>query len=69
MQTQTLIIGGGLSGLALAARLSAEEQDFLLVEARERWGGRILVNADLKIPKSAEVKFPTCTGPVISRFQ
>ncbi len=42
MQTQTLIIGGGLSGLALAARLSAEEQDFLLVEARERWGGRIL---------------------------
>ena len=28
-----------------------------------------VVNADLKIPKSAEVKFPTCTGPVISRFQ
>jgi monoamine oxidase len=42
LQTQTLIIGGGLSGLSLAARLSAEGQDFLLVEARERWGGRIL---------------------------
>ncbi len=42
MQTQTLIIGGGLSGLALASRLSAEGRDFLLVEARERWGGRIL---------------------------
>ena len=42
MQTQTLIIGGGLSGLSLAARLSAEGRDFLLVEARERWGGRIL---------------------------
>ena len=42
MQTQTLIIGGGLSGLALAARLSAKGQDFLLVEARDRWGGRIL---------------------------
>lgn len=27
------------------------------------------VNAELKIPKSAEVKFPTFTGPVISRVQ
>ncbi|KAA8610690.1 flavin monoamine oxidase family protein [Salipiger aestuarii] len=42
MQTQTLIIGGGLSGLALAARLAAEGRDFRLVEARDRWGGRIL---------------------------
>lgn len=42
MQTQTFIIGGGLSGLALAARLSAEGRDFLLVEARDRWGGRVL---------------------------
>jgi len=42
MQTQTLIIGGGLAGLALAARLSADGQDFLLVEARDRWGGRVL---------------------------
>jgi len=28
-----------------------------------------IVNAELKIPKSAEVKFPTFTGPVISRVQ
>ncbi len=27
------------------------------------------VNAELKFPKSAEVKFPTFTDPVISRFQ
>jgi len=27
------------------------------------------VNAELKFPRSAEVKFPTFTGPVISRFQ
>jgi len=42
VQTQTLIIGGGLSGLALAARLAAEGRDYCLVEARDRWGGRIL---------------------------
>ncbi len=42
MYTQTLIIGGGLSGLSLAARLAAEGRDFRLVEARDRWGGRIL---------------------------
>ncbi|MEM9057156.1 MAG: FAD-dependent oxidoreductase [Pseudomonadota bacterium] len=38
---KTLIVGGGLSGLALAERLDAEGQDFLLLEARARFGGRI----------------------------
>lgn len=38
---QTLIIGGGLSGLALAEMLEAEGHDYMLVEARERFGGRI----------------------------
>lgn len=42
MQTETLIIGGGLSGLRLAVRLSEEGQDFQLLEARPRFGGRIL---------------------------
>ena len=42
MQTETLIIGGGLSGLGVAARLTADGRDFLLVEARDRLGGRIL---------------------------
>ena len=37
----TLIIGGGLSGLALAEALQAREQNYLLVEARTRLGGRI----------------------------
>ncbi|MBL4766788.1 MAG: FAD-dependent oxidoreductase [Rhodobacteraceae bacterium] len=41
MNTQTLIIGGGLSGLALANALQAQGEDFLLVEARDRFGGRI----------------------------
>lgn len=38
---QILIIGGGLSGLALARLLQAKGCDFRLVEARDRLGGRI----------------------------
>ncbi|MEP3439843.1 MAG: FAD-dependent oxidoreductase [Sulfitobacter sp.] len=37
----TLIIGGGLSGLALADALYAKGHDFMLVEGRRRLGGRI----------------------------
>jgi monoamine oxidase len=39
--TETLIIGGGLSGLAIAEKLDSHAQDYLLVEARDRLGGRI----------------------------
>jgi monoamine oxidase len=42
MQTDVLIIGAGLSGLAIAARLEAAGRDYLVVEARGRAGGRIL---------------------------
>jgi len=38
----TLIIGGGLSGLGLAETLQAKGHDYLLLEARDRFGGRIL---------------------------
>jgi monoamine oxidase len=41
MKTDILIIGGGLAGLGLAAQLLAARRDFLLVEARDRFGGRI----------------------------
>ncbi len=37
----TLIIGGGLSGLALAEVLERQGHDYLLLEARDRFGGRI----------------------------
>ncbi|MFY0680242.1 MAG: FAD-dependent oxidoreductase [Thalassovita sp.] len=36
-----MIVGGGLSGLALAEALERDGQDYLLVEARKRFGGRI----------------------------
>ena len=38
---KTLIIGGGLSGLYLAEQLEARGQDYHLLEARDRFGGRI----------------------------
>ena len=39
---KTLIIGGGLSGLALADSMQTRDMDFLLLEARNRFGGRIV---------------------------
>lgn len=39
---QTLIIGGGLSGLALADMFEAKSHDYMLLEARDRFGGRIM---------------------------
>jgi monoamine oxidase len=39
---QTVIIGGGLSGLAVAEALEAQGRDYMLLEARERFGGRIM---------------------------
>lgn len=38
---KTLIVGGGLSGLAVAEALESQGHDYLLVEARARFGGRI----------------------------
>lgn len=42
LHTETLIVGGGLSGLYLAQQLERAGRDFLLVEARARFGGRII---------------------------
>ena len=42
MSAQVLIIGGGLSGLCAAYQLHQRGISFLLLEARDRLGGRIL---------------------------
>jgi len=46
MHTETLIVGGGLAGLYLANLLLKADRSFLLVESRERFGGRILTKED-----------------------
>jgi len=46
MVTETLIVGGGLAGLHLANLLLKADRSFLLVESRERFGGRILTEED-----------------------
>lgn len=42
VRTNILIAGGGLAGLSLAEALQARGVDYLLIEARGRFGGRIL---------------------------
>ncbi|MGI9262080.1 MAG: flavin monoamine oxidase family protein, partial [Woeseiaceae bacterium] len=42
MDTKVVVVGGGLAGLSLADKLAQNQQDFLLLEAEEQLGGRIL---------------------------
>ncbi len=45
MQTDTLIIGGGLAGLSLAWQLQQKGLDYHLIESRGRFGGRIAAHS------------------------
>ncbi len=54
MNTDVLIVGGGLSGLFLAQKMHQKSIDYIVVEARDRIGGRIHAydhkNADRTTP-------------------
>ena len=41
MKTQSIIIGGGLAGLACASKMQKEKHDFLIIEQLDRLGGRV----------------------------
>ena len=41
MDTDILIVGGGLAGLSIAWQLEQKGLDYRLIEARDRFGGRI----------------------------
>lgn len=51
MKINTIIIGSGISGLTIAAGL--ETHDFLILEARDRIGGRVLTHPDTHLDMGA----------------
>jgi monoamine oxidase len=50
MQTQVAIVGGGLAGLCAARLVHSAGVEFVLLEARDRLGGRILTVDDVGRP-------------------
>ena len=41
LQKRTVIVGGGLSGLACATQLEKENHDYIIIEKSSRLGGRV----------------------------
>ncbi|HKR93125.1 NAD(P)-binding protein [Novosphingobium sp.] len=69
MQTKVAIVGGGLAGLYAARLLNAVGVDFRLLEARDRFGGRVpplMTPASFPMTASTLVhpgSGPACSGP------
>ena len=68
IETGTLIVGGGLSGLHSAWRLAESGADVLLLEAGDRLGGRILSGAAETAPEAAYDLGPTWFWPGQTRI-
>ncbi len=64
MQTETVIVVGGLSGLALAARLAETGRPFLLAEARDRLGDLSKTMAKIAAFRVAVLDWVTSVFPL-----
>jgi monoamine oxidase len=66
-----VIVGGGVCGLALAARLQARGEDCLVFEARSRLGGRVLTRTSARAGLDVDLGpawFWPQTQPLITRL-
>jgi monoamine oxidase len=59
-----VIIGGGLAGLSLAQRLTAEQRSIAVFEARDRFGGRIL-----SLPEAKQFRYDFGPGWIWPELQ
>jgi hypothetical protein len=60
---KTIIIGAGIAGLTIASKL--ENDDYIILEARERIGGRVFTN-DKNIDDGAAWVHGLCDNPLIN---
>lgn len=69
-RSDVIVIGGGVAGLAAAAALARSRFRVLLIEARERLGGRILTLRDKGWPAAVELgaEFLHAGNPEFLRF-
>jgi|Laugrespbdmm15sd_2_1035082.scaffolds.fasta_scaffold02168_7 polyamine oxidase len=61
MKSKTIIIGAGISGLTIASKL--QNEDYIILEARERIGGRVFTN-DKNIDDGAAWVHGLCDNPL-----
>ena len=61
MKSKTIIIGAGVAGLTIASKL--QNNDYIILEARERIGGRVFTN-DKNIDAGAAWVHGVCDNPL-----
>jgi monoamine oxidase len=67
-ETDTVVIGAGAAGLAAASELASNGQPVLVLEARERLGGRILTDRTTAFPNELGAEFIHGESPAVLRW-
>jgi monoamine oxidase len=62
-RADVVVIGGGAAGLAAARRLARAERTVILLEARDRWGGRVFTARSSAWPLAVELGAEFIHGP------